>query len=52
MNAVALAIREHVDLRHLNTFHVSAKARWLVTISDTAQLQYWHGSASSKCHSC
>jgi UDP-N-acetylmuramate dehydrogenase len=39
MNAVALAIREHVDLRHLNTFHVSAKARWLVTISDTAQLQ-------------
>ena len=39
MNAVALAIREHVDLRHLNTFHVSAKARWLVTITDTAQLQ-------------
>lgn len=39
MNAAALAIREHADLRHLNTFHVSAKARWLVTITDVAQLQ-------------
>lgn len=33
-----LALREHVDLRHLNTFHVSARARWLVTITDSGQL--------------
>ncbi|HTQ99304.1 MAG TPA: UDP-N-acetylmuramate dehydrogenase [Candidatus Acidoferrum sp.] len=38
MSPQQLAIREQVDLRHLNTFHVSAKARWFVTVTDSAQL--------------
>ena len=32
------ALRENVDLRHLNTFHVSAQARWFVTITESSQL--------------
>lgn len=39
MTPQALAIQEHTDLRHLNTFHVSAKARYLVSITATSQLQ-------------
>ena len=39
MTPQALAIQEHADLRHLNTFHVSAKARYLVSITATQQLQ-------------
>lgn len=34
----ALHIREYVDLRHLNTFHVSAKSRYLATVTETSQL--------------
>lgn len=39
MTPAALGIREQVDLRHLNTFHVAAKARWLVTVTSLPQLQ-------------
>ncbi len=39
MNAEALAIRHDVELRHLNTFHVGARARFLVTITAVDQLR-------------
>lgn len=39
MTPQALAVQEHADLRHLNTFHVNAKARYLVSITATSQLQ-------------
>lgn len=32
-------IQENVDLRHFNTFHVSARARWFVEITSIAELQ-------------
>jgi UDP-N-acetylmuramate dehydrogenase len=35
----AFVLQENVDLRHLNTFHVSAKARYLVQITADAQLR-------------
>lgn len=34
-----MEIRENVDLRHLNTFHVSATTRYLATVTDSAQLR-------------
>jgi UDP-N-acetylmuramate dehydrogenase len=40
MSPEALAIRHDVDLRHLNTFHVGARARYFVTITDVNQLQW------------
>lgn len=39
MSPQQLAIHQDVDLRHLNTFHVSAKAHWFVTITDIDQLR-------------
>lgn len=32
-------IRENFDLRHFNTFHVSAKARWFVAVTTLAELE-------------
>lgn len=34
-----MLIREHAELRHLNTFHVSAKARWFAAVTSNAELQ-------------
>src|SRR5690606_23474656 len=34
-----MKILEHVDLRHFNTFHVSAKARYFVDITSLAELR-------------
>lgn len=34
-----MLIREQVDLRHLNTFHVSARARWFAAVTSTDELQ-------------
>ena len=34
-----MQIREHVDLRHLHTFHVPARARWFAAVSDNDELQ-------------
>jgi UDP-N-acetylmuramate dehydrogenase len=39
MQSATLSIREHVDLRHFNTFHVSAKARWFTTIANQPALE-------------
>lgn len=33
------AVQENVDLHHLNTFHVSATARYLTRVEDTSQLR-------------
>ena len=34
-----MLIREHAELRHLNTFHVSAKARWFAAVNSNEELQ-------------
>lgn len=34
-----MLIREHADLRHLNTFHVSARARWFAAPASNDELQ-------------
>lgn len=34
-----MLIREYAELRHLNTFHVSAKARWFAAVTSNAELQ-------------
>jgi UDP-N-acetylmuramate dehydrogenase len=34
-----MLIREHAELRHLNTFHVSASARWFAAVTTNGELQ-------------
>lgn len=34
-----MLIQEHIDLRHLNTFHVSARARYFAAVHTTDELQ-------------
>ena len=40
MSPAAPAIRRDVDLRHLNTFHVGARASYFVTVTEASQLQW------------